>query len=277
MKLGIGTTLDHNSPEEWADTLVDMGCSTAVSPFDCNAPQTLKREYLAQANSHALSIGEVGVWNNVMSTSQYERETNIVYAQQQLALAEEIGARCCVNISGNAGSGGWDQYSENNYRPETYDLIVETTQNIIDAVNPQHTSYAIECMPWMIPDSPEQYLQLIADVNRPAFAVHLDYTNMLNGMQRWRNKDNFIKHCFDLLGSSIVSVHVKDVQLLADLPTSIVEVQPGTGGIDFNLVFRQIAKLPEETTVFVEHLPNTDAYTQAMKYVNETLTSLKSC
>lgn len=274
MRLGIGTTLDHDSPQEWADALVGMGCTTAVSPFDCTAPQSLKREYLAQANSHALSIGEVGVWKNVMSPDQSERQANLAYAQQQLALAEEIGARCCVNISGNSGSGGWDQYSASNYLPETYDRIVETTQNIIDAVNPQRTSYAIECMPWMVPDSPEQYLQLIADINRPAFAVHLDYTNMINGVERWIGKNAFIEHCFNLLGSKVVSVHVKDVQLLANLPTSIVEIQPGKGDIDFNLVFRQIAKLSEETTVFVEHLPNRDAYAQAMKYVYKTLKSL---
>ena len=35
-------------------------------------------------------------------------------------------------------------------------------------------------MPWMIPDSPDENLQLIKDVNRKAFAVHLDFVNMIN-------------------------------------------------------------------------------------------------
>ncbi|MFT8537114.1 sugar phosphate isomerase/epimerase family protein [Bifidobacterium aquikefiri] len=274
MRLGIGTTLDHDNPQEWADDLVAMGCTAAVSPFDCTTSPALRRAYLDQAQSHDLRIGEVGAWKNVMSAQISERESNIAYVQEQLALAEDIHARCCVNISGNAGFGDWDQYSAENYLPETYDRIVETTQRIIDAVNPQHTTYAMECMPWMIPDSPEQYLQLIDDVDRPAFSVHLDYTNMMNGIERWRNRDQFIERCFSLLGNRILSVHVKDAKLLASLPTAIVEVQPGEGGIDCDMVVRHIAKLPEDTTVFVEHLPDHDAYARAMSYVNQRLQSL---
>lgn len=267
MRIGVGTTLDHTSPEDWADTLAGMGCTAAVSPFDTMTAPDLRTKYLAQAERRGLCIGEVGVWKNVMSPDPDERRRSIRYAKDQLALAEDIGARCCVNISGNASTGGWDQYSPENYSEAAYDRIVETTQKIIDAVNPRHTTYAIECMPWMVPDSPEQYLQLMHDIDRPSFAVHLDYTNMINGMPRWRQLPEFIAHCFDLLGPYITSVHVKDIQLQSGLPTSIIEVQPGTGGVDFDMVFRHLAALPEDTTVYVEHLPDRRAYAAAMEFV----------
>lgn len=223
-----------------------MGCTAAVSPFDATTSAALRRDYLREARSHDLSIGEVGVWRNVMSPDPTERRQWVRYAKDQLALADDIGARCCVNISGNAGPGGWDQYSPENYADGTYEHIVETTQDIIDAVDPRQTVYTIECMPWMVPDSPHGYLQLIKDVDRTAFATHLDYTNMIHGIDRWRALPAFIDECFDLLAAHIVSVHIKDIRLHSGLPTSITEV--GSPAADRSTSMRCCAGSPSWTT-----------------------------
>lgn len=122
-------------------------------------------------------------------------------------------------------------------------------------------------MPWMVPDSPHGYLQLIKDVDRTAFATHLDYTNMIHGIDRWRALPAFIDECFDLLTAHIVSVHIKDIRLHSGLPTSITEVQPGSGSVDFDVVLRRIAELDDATTVFVEHLPDLASYEKAMAFV----------
>ena len=56
---------------------------------------------------------------------------------------------------------------------KTYILIVDTTRDIIDSVDPKVHSMQLEPMPWMIPDSPDSYLKLIKDIDRKAFGVHL--------------------------------------------------------------------------------------------------------
>ena len=94
---------------------------------------------------------------------------------------------------------------------DTYALSVDTVRQIIDAVNPKHTFYTIEPMPWMYPDSPDNYLKLIRDIDRPAFAVHMDYTNMINGLDKYFNSDDFIRECFQKLGPYIKSIHAKDI------------------------------------------------------------------
>ena len=76
-------------------------------------------------------------------------------------------------------------------------------------------------MPWMIPSGPEEYLQLIKDVDREAFAVHMDFANMINGMDRYHNREAFLDRCFALLGPYIKSVHLKDVILKPGLPCLI--------------------------------------------------------
>ncbi|MCI1864954.1 MAG: sugar phosphate isomerase/epimerase [Bifidobacterium sp.] len=270
MRIGIGTTLPHNTPGKWAATLQSWGCTAAVCPIDHTAPADLRKDYLDAASAAGLSITEVGVWKNVMSPDEDHRRKAIEYAEAQLALADEIGARCCVNIAGNAGPGGWDQYSPQNYSGEAYERIVDTTREIIDAVRPVRTRYALECMPWMLPDSPESYLKLLKDVDRDHMGVHLDYTNMINGMGRWRTMRSFIDSCFSILGGRILSIHAKDVRLMPGLPTSIVETEPGTGAVDYAQVLSLAARFAPRASVFTEHLDTPRQYRDAVAYLLDT-------
>ena len=82
-----------------------------------------------------------------------------------LQIADEIGAGCCVNISGAKGE-IWDGPYPGNYSKETFDQIVETVRYIIDQVKPENTFYTLEPMPYMLPDSPDSYLELIRAIDR---------------------------------------------------------------------------------------------------------------
>ncbi len=52
-----------------------------------------------------------------------------------LNLADEIGANCCVNISGARGE-IWDGPYPGKYEKETFDMIVAAVRRIIDEVRP---------------------------------------------------------------------------------------------------------------------------------------------
>ena len=95
-------------------------------------------------------------------------------------LADYVGALCCVNIVGAAARvWGTAATKEKITRPETYEAnCIESVRAIIDAVKPKRAKYAPETMPWMDPDSPESYLRLIADIDRPQLGVHLDVVNL---------------------------------------------------------------------------------------------------
>ena len=186
----------------------------------------------------------------------------------EVPLAEELGANCCVNIAG-ARAEKWDGFSPDNYRKDTYALIVDTVREIIDGVNPVHTSYTLEPMPWMVPSSPEEYLQLIQDVDRKGFGVHLDFTNMINCPERFVHRDQFIENCFTKLAPYIKSVHGKDVIMEDKLPCVIREVMPGKGCVDYQKVVKLCEGLGENMTFFVEHLPDYESYTEAAGYVRQ--------
>ena len=265
MRLGGGVVGAHSNPTEYLALVKELGYSAVIFPLDSSAPKEKIDSYLSSIRDAGLLIGEVGFWKNVMSTNSYEREQALDYAKRQLELAEYVGANCCVNIAGSCGS-RWDGYDPYQGTQEYYDRVVETTQAIIDSVSPEHTAYSLEPMPWMPPESPEAYLQLIRDIDRKGFKAHLDYCNMINSLDRYRNSSAFIEHCFDVLGEHIVSIHAKDVYLIdSKLPLCITEIQPGEGSIDLKLVLKRAHGLGDDIPVFIEHLPNHDTYLAASR------------
>lgn len=268
MRLGINGDLGHGNPDEWMKMIHRFNVRAAVAPMTKDEPPEIRKEYLRLAEQNDIVIGEVGVWNNVLDPDEKKSRAAIRFAEEQLAFADEIGACCCVNIAGAAGQ-VWDGYYPENYADETYARIVDVTREIIDAAKPERTFFTLEPMYWMHPDSPDDYLKLIKDIDRPAFGVHLDYANMITGIPRYHNCEAFLEECFCKLGPYIRSIHAKDVILKPQPPVCIQEVMPGTGRIDFGQVFRLADRLNEEIPVFTEHLPDIEAYGKAIAYMQE--------
>lgn len=271
MRLGGGIERSYDNPEEWIALVKKLGYTAVLSPIDYRATGQERKDYMKYIKDNQLILGEVGAWKNPISCNEKERKSALEYCKKQLELADEMHANCCVNIVGSRGA-VWDGAYEDNYHEDTYMMIIDSIRDIIDSVKPVHTYYTVEPMPWMVPDSPEQYLKLIKDVDRKAFAVHLDYANMINNPMRYLHSTKFIKECFSLLGPFIKSVHAKDLIMKNQLPCVIEEVMPGKGSIDFSKVVRQCQVLGNNMTVFVEHLSTFDEYQQAADYVRDIMT-----
>ncbi|MBT3271942.1 MAG: TIM barrel protein [Spirochaetales bacterium] len=146
-----------------------------------------------------------------------------------LRLADAIGAKCCVNISGNAGPGAWDGPSPANLTKETFQRVVEITRRIIDEAAPERASYCLETMPWMYPNSILSYLELIESINRPRFGVHFDPVNLINSPEKHYGNGNYIRDAVSRLALRILSVHAKDQVMGPPLTLTMHEVIPGEG------------------------------------------------
>lgn len=266
MRIGGGIEKPYSNPQEWYKLVEQLGYRAVLAPFDYTIGDAEKLAYLECIREHDLIVGEIGVWKNTLSPDKDECKAAMDYAKHQLALADEIGANCCVNIAGSRGS-IWDGFCEENYSKETYALIIDSVREIIDAVKPTRTFYTLESMPWMIPDSPDEYLQLLKDVDRKGFGVHLDFVNMINCPKRYVFRDAFIEECFHKLGPYIKSIHGKDVIMENNYTVLIHEVMPGKGTIDYKKVAVLCENLGKDTALFIEHLPDFDSYMEAAGYV----------
>ena len=273
MRLGAPVFLDQPDPEKWIAALRDHGYRAAYCPVDSGASTAEIQAYAAAAAKADIIIAEVGVWNNPLASDEQERAEALTHCRRQLALAEEIGAACCVNVAGSRGL-LWDGPHPDNLTRETFDMIVEVVRSVIDDVRPRRTFYTLEPMPWIFPDSPDSNLDLIRAVDRSQFAVHLDPVNMISSPQRFFANTAFLQECFDKLGPYIKSVHAKDILISDQLTTHLDEARPGMGHLDYRTFLREMDKLPADVPFMLEHLPTEEDYLESARYVRSVAAEL---
>ena len=214
-------------------------------------------------------IAEVGAWRNMLDPDQEKRRQNLRYVTERLALAEAVGARCCVDIAGSFNPTSWYGPHPKNLSKEFFDATVENCRRVIDEIKPRRTRFTIEMMGWNLPDSPDSYLKLIRAVDRPAFGVHMDVCNGINSPARFYNNAEFIRDCFQKLGKWIVSCHAKDLQWVVELNVHFLEVVPGRGEVDYNAYLTELAKLPVDAPLMLEHLKTAEEYDEGKRHIQQ--------
>ena len=269
MLLGGTVTGNWSNIPEWEEILIRSGFKAITAPFSCRTDPDEIAGYLEVISRHNVRIAEIGVWKNVMDDDPEAAKEAIAYAKGQLALADKLGIPCCVNVAGTSGSAGWDAADVSNYTPETYDRIIAVTREIIDDVDPQTAFFSLEPMPWMVPDGPDEYLQLIRDVNRAQFGAHMDFVNMINSPRRYLKAEAFIEECFCKLAPFIKSTHIKDTRMNpVKLTTVLEECSPGEGCLDFVRVLRILNRyLDRDAPVLLEHMQTEEEYARAYEYI----------
>lgn len=267
MYLGISSSLEHSSPQEWAAKHVALGLKSVVFPVDYLAGEETIEAYMKEAEKVGLTIAEVGVWRNTLAADPDEREKWIEYAIGQLRMADRIGARCCVNVVGTPYGPRWDGGYRGNFSRELWSMAVQMIQRIIDDVKPCNTKFTIESMPWMIPGSPDEYLRLINVVDREGFGVHLDVVNMITSPERYFFNDRFLLECFSKLKGRICSCHLKDIRLKQEYTFQLEECAPGAGTLDLPLYIRLATAEDPQMPMIIEHLTTDKEYSDSVAYV----------
>lgn len=269
IRLGGPIFLKSDDPAALAREHRRLGYSAAYCPnatVDDSAHIRAIRDTFAAAD---VVIAEVGAWKNMLDPDPAVRKANLDYVTSRLALADAVGARCCVDIAGSYNPKYWYGMHRGNLSQEFFDATVENCRRVIDAVKPTHTRFTIEMMPWSIPDGPDSYLRLIRAVNRPAFAVHLDVCNVVNSPERFYNNKAVIEDCFRKLGAWIVSCHAKDLAWIPEYNVHFAEVVPGRGEIDYAAYLRALTQLPVDAPLMLEHLKSAEEYDEGRTYIQK--------
>jgi len=269
LRLGGPIFLKSDDPAELAQEHRRLGYRAAYAPQvgvnDSDRIKAIIKEFAARD----VALAEVGAWRNMLDPDQEKRRQNLAYVQERLALAELLGARCCVDIAGSYNPQLWDGPDPKNITEEFIDATVENCRHVIDAVKPTRTKFTIEMMPFSFPTGPDDYLRLIKSVDRPAFAVHLDVCNVMNCPERMYNNGAVIDGCFRKLGPWIVSCHAKDLAWEPYVQVSLREVIPGRGQIDYRAYLRGLSGLPVDAPLMLEHLKTADEYDEGRHYIQK--------
>ncbi|RPJ37145.1 MAG: hypothetical protein EHM35_06925, partial [Planctomycetaceae bacterium] len=124
LRLGGPVFEKTQDPQGWIGALKKLGYSAAYCPVGPNAGDDVVRAYEEAAAKAGIIIAEVGAWSNPISPDEPTRKAALEKCRTSLALADRIGARCCVNIAGTRST-QWDGPDAANFTQGTFDMIVE--------------------------------------------------------------------------------------------------------------------------------------------------------
>ena len=266
MRLGGRVFKEYSDPESWVAALRHYGYSAAGWHVRDEVDFETVKAYAKAAQEADIIIAEVGAWSNPLSHDEEVRLAALEKCKNRLALADEIGAYCCLNESGFS-TPNYPEPGPEDLAPETFDLVVDMVREIIDAVKPKRTFYTLETHPRAYPDSPDSYLALIKAIDRKQFAVHLDPVNLINSPSRYFNTAPFLRECFSKLGPYIKSCHAKDTLMSRELTTHLDEVACGKGNLDYHVYVKEMGKLGRDIPMMMEHMRTEEEFADAAKFI----------
>ena len=251
---GQGVPCPSDDPKDLARAHREFGYSAAYCP-GCKLDDKERIKAIIDAfAAEDVVIAEVGAWGNQIPPDEAERQKKFENVCERLALADEVGARCCVDYLGTPVPNSQIGPHPDLVGQWGFDMAVEVVRKVLDEVKPTRAKLTLEMMQWMPPDSAEQYLELIRAIDRPGFAVHLDPVNIIVSPRMYYSTGEVVKRCFDLLGEYIVSCHAKDLALRDTLALHLDEVPMGTGNMDYRVHLTELDKLPQTPPLMLEHL-----------------------
>ena len=269
VRIGGPIFVDSTDPQELAQAHRRLGYRAAYCP-KVDVKDTSRVTAIADAfRTEGVVIAEVGRWVNLLDPDADKRRVNLATVTEGLALAEAVGALCCVDIAGSFSRDVWFGPHPDNLSDRFFDAAVENARTVIDAVKPARAKFCYEMMGWSLPDSPASFLRMLKAVDRPAFAVHLDPCNLVNTPARFYRNTDLLNECFDVLGPWIVSCHAKDLTWDVEMNIHFREVRPGAGSMDYTRYLRRLAALPQQPPLMLEHLPNAEEYDKGRQYLLE--------
>ena len=267
VRLGGPVFLKTEDPQQLAREHRRLGYSAAYCPNAKPDDGARLREIEKAFAAENVVIAEVGAWVNMLDPDPEKRRANLGQVTSRLALAEGVGARCCVDIAGSYNPKVWFGPHPRNLSREFFDATVENCRRVIDEIKPKRTRFTVEMMGWALPDGPDSYVELIKAVDRPAFGVHLDVCNVINSPSRFYYNRKVIAECFEKLGRWVVSCHAKDLAWTVEMNVHFVEVVPGRGEVDYAEYLRQVARLPVDAPLMLEHLKTAEEYEEGKQYI----------
>jgi sugar phosphate isomerase/epimerase len=269
LRFGGPISLKSADPRELAKEHRRLGYSAAQCPQAKLDDTARIREIEKAFAAENVVIAEVGAWKNMLDPDAAARKANMTYVIERMALADAVGALNCVDIAGSYNPKSWFGPDPKNLSKECFDATVENCRRVIDENKPKRSKFSIEMMGWTIPDGPDSYLKLIKAVDRKAFGVHVDMCNIIKSPELFYNNGDFIRDTFRKLGPWIVSCHAKDLEWVVEMNIHFLEVIPGRGQVDYRAYLGELAKLPRETPLMMEHLKTQEEYLEGATYIRK--------
>ncbi|MGO9112349.1 MAG: hypothetical protein ACLP9L_24225 [Thermoguttaceae bacterium] len=128
VRFGGPVFADSKDPEEMALAHRKLGYRAAYCPAMALSDRERIRDVSQAFAKHDIVLAEVGRWCNLLDADPVRRVANLKTVSEGLALAEAVGARCCVDIAGSYNTKSWFGPHPKNLSKEFFDASVENAR-----------------------------------------------------------------------------------------------------------------------------------------------------
>ncbi len=170
---------------------VEFGYRAAYMPnMQAREPRRDRRASSRRWPTADVIIAEAGAWKNLITHDEATAPRPISTTPcTSWRWPTRWGPKPASPYHGTVGHAGdpWQLSDNYDYGPHPdnqseagFQRAVETARYVIDMVKPKRTKFSLEMVPWLVTDTPENYLKLLKAIDRPQFGAHIDAVNMID-------------------------------------------------------------------------------------------------
>ena len=192
---------------------------------------------------------------DLIDPSLSERRRGIEAMQKMCQVASWLDAG---NLYVRPGSlnpdGSWFAHPDN-YRDETFEILIESLTEVCKAAEQENVLLAVEGHTLSILDTPERILALIDAVGSEKLMFNMDPVNFVGSLRDAYSNTSLQNHIYEVLGPYIICGHAKDFFVQNRLVLHLEETIIGEGLLDQKAFLEGFETHCPEGYVQIEHLP----------------------
>lgn len=249
------TDVDYNKVR-WAAELGFHGLGAHLNVLANTIPDSVAasaKAAFADQNMPFLQLW--GPYPCIISPDESVRRAGVEGARALVKLAAKMGVpESGVRPTSLNPRGDWLPHPDN-YKPETEDRLVKSLKEILQTGDDYGIDIVLETHVTTTLNSAETIKRVIERTESKRLKLNLDPCNFVGDLQIACNPAPMLHHIFEVLGSYIATIHVKDFMLEERFVVHIAETVIGTGMMDWDTLLRCVHQTKPDGYVVIEHLP----------------------
>ena len=177
---------------------------------------------------------------DLISTDKNLRQEGIMVMQHMCKVTRWLNADTLYLRPGSINpNGSWYPHPDN-YKDETFQVLVDSVKEICIEAELQGVRLAVEGHVLSILNTPERIKEFIEMVGSNALGFNMDPVNFVGSLSEAYDTSSLLEHLFDILGPYTISGHAKDFIVEDKLVLHIEEAAIGSGLLDQKTFLRKL-------------------------------------
>ena len=218
-------------------------------------PDDIDRE-LALFSDHGIDLSQLAVTYRecLFDPDPSVRQTVVDKITNTAKIASALSAQHYLIRPGSLNpKGSWTSHRDN-HTPEAWDLLIETLQAIVPALEMHGVIAVMETHVVSILKDPDTCRRMIDEIASPNVRLVMDYVNHFESLSQVYESHDGLDQIFSSLGPDSPVMHIKDIAIGPGLVVHLDETVPGDGELDLAHCFRHFESLFPDGYGLIEHL-----------------------